>query len=457
MGQNEEHRIEELEKLTEYEISYLKTFEERLETIYPHEKEILRLAKKLNEFIKSLEGKLEKDIIEIIGRIKKDILSKFKILEEETEEEALFRVERAKKKDLLDIENFILHLYEKIGRLEEFKGKKAQMKIKRALRVLKQIIEKEERGITLNEHVFFIIDSMHSLKEGLKNAIRYESNILDSVVKHVKDRDVEELENNIMRLKEISKQVKNILRTEKYEVYKPLMTIVLREIGGAEQFKKMRKKDKITLDDVKKDIFTMTDTNEISEYLKAIPMELVEEEALPHLLNYRLKAREIAEKQKRETVLDPLLRIFSRKIMDETLDNLIRNSQSFSFILLDIDHFKSVNDSFGHQEGDRVLKTIARLIKSQIRVSDFVCRYGGEEIAVILPRTLKKKAEDIAERIRKDIEKYDFDLPDKRHVTISGGVSVYPAPEIHTKEEVIKDADDKLYKAKKRGRNRIII
>lgn len=297
---------------------------------------------------------------------------------------------------------------------------------------------------------------MHSLKEGLKNAINYEIKLLDSAVQQVKARDVEELENTITRLKGINKQIKNILRTEKYEVYKPFMNLILKEIGGAKQFQKLLEKEKITLEDIKKDIFTMTDANEILEYIKAIPKKLVEEKVLPSLENYKIKAGEIAERQKREVAFDPLTRLFSRKVMDTELNNILAIAkQHFSFILLDIDHFKDVNDDFGHLEGDRVLKIIARIIKSQARASDFVCRYGGEEIAVILPRTKKTAAIEIAERIRQAIEKHEFNLPDGRPVTISGGVSVY-GPDGSTKKDIIKAADERLYQAKKKGRNKII-
>jgi len=451
-------KVQELERLTEFEIKYLKTFEERLETIYPHEKKVFGLIKKLNEFIKSLEGKLEKEIVEKIEEIKKEILLKFGILNEESEEDTLTRAERRKKKDLLDIQNFSINIYNALSGEEAVKEKKgaAYNKIRRFLRRLKKDIEKEERGITLNEHIFFILEHMHNLKEGLKHAVKYEAELLDLIEKQVKSREIDDLENSLMRLKGINKQIKGILRTEKNEVYRPFMNIALKEIGGAEQFSKLRERTTITLEDIKKDLMTMTDPDEIRAYIGAIPKELVEEDALPHLENYKTRAREISERQKREVAFDPLTHLFTRKIMDEELNSMTERKLIFSFILLDIDHFKSVNDSFGHQVGDRVLKTIARLIKSHARASDFVCRYGGEEIAIILPRTSKDEATAIAKRIRKTIEEHDFYLPDKRPVTISGGVSSNENNLEAKKPEIIDEADGNLYKAKKTGRNKII-
>ena len=466
--------IEELEKLTEFEIRYLKTFEERLETIYPHEKLILKLIKQLNRFIEFPDVSIEKEVLKIIETIKKEIAPKFKILNEETNEEELFRIEREKKRDLIDVENIAVKLYNGLTEAEKIPGKKedrkkkesrAYKKIRRALLKLKTAIEEEERGITLNEHIFFMLNRLHSLKNALAAAISYESQLIDNAVQKVKQRETEGLEEIINLLKGLNKQIKSILRTEKYEVYKPLMGLMIKEIGGAEQFKKLKSKGKITLEDIKKDLFTMTDSNEILEYLKILELnkELVDEKALQKIENYRIKAREIINKQKRETLLDEVTKLFARKFLELELDSLVysnnikeregKKAEAFSFILMDIDYFKNVNDTFGHQEGDRVLRIVSRKIKEKVRAYDFVGRYGGEEIAVILPRTKIETAREIAERIRKSIENYDFKLKG-RNITISGGVSVY-GPDGITKREIIDAADARLYKAKKKGRNMI--
>ncbi|MBW2978094.1 GGDEF domain-containing protein [Candidatus Woesearchaeota archaeon] len=472
-------KTEELEKLTEFEIRYLKTFEERIEAIYPHERLILKLIKKLNEFIEFPDVSIEKETIEAIKTIKKEITPKFKILNEESKEEELFRIERAKKKDLIDVENIAVRLYnglieaEKIEEGKENREKKksrAYKKIRRSLLKLKTAIEEEERGITLNEHIFFMLNRLHSLKSALASAIKYEIQILDNAAEKVKKREIEGLEDIINLLKGLNKQIKSILRTEKSEVYKPLMDLIVKEVGGAEQFKKLKEKGKITLDDIKRDLFTMTDSNEILEYLKIIELnkELVEEGALLKLENYRIKAREIIKKQKSETLLDEVTKLFTRGAFDELLDTMIKinhlkerkgeKGETFALILLDIDHFKSVNDIFGHQEGDRVLRFVSRRIKETVRINDRVYKYGGEEIVVVLPRTEIETAIEIAERIRRTIQETDFKLQD-RSITISGGVSVYGAGKDDdgiTKEEIIEAADKRLYKAKKSGRNKIV-
>lgn len=127
-----------------------------------------------------------------------------------------------------------------------------------------------------------------------------------------------------------------------------------------------------------------------------------------------------------------------------------------SLIMLDMDFFKIYNDNFGHQEGDKILVEISKLIKDYSRKMDYVCRYGGEEFTMILPQTNKKEAYFIAERLRETILKHAFlheeALPEK-HLTVSLGVATFPE-DGQTKAELLATADKLLYKAKDTGRNK---
>lgn len=118
--------------------------------------------------------------------------------------------------------------------------------------------------------------------------------------------------------------------------------------------------------------------------------------------------------------------------------------------MLDIDFFKRVNDTYGHQFGDRVLQKVANTITESIRENDSVGRYGGEEFLVVLPDTEMTHAIFIAERIRKAVEHLDF--YENAHITISGGLTVFQGETI---VELIDIVDKKLYEAKNDGRNRI--
>ncbi|MCK9594193.1 MAG: sensor domain-containing diguanylate cyclase [Candidatus Omnitrophica bacterium] len=130
-------------------------------------------------------------------------------------------------------------------------------------------------------------------------------------------------------------------------------------------------------------------------------------------------------------------------------------STQFSLLMLDIDDFKVYNDTFGHQAGDHILKEMANLLKNQSRKMDYVCRYGGEEFAIILPYTDKKEAFMIAERFRENIAKHPFihqeNLPQKT-ITTSLGLATFPENG-NTAAELGSYSDKALYEAKKKGKN----
>ncbi len=125
-------------------------------------------------------------------------------------------------------------------------------------------------------------------------------------------------------------------------------------------------------------------------------------------------------------------------------------------LLLDIDHFKLVNDHYGHLAGDGVLKTLSELVMRSCRAMDIACRYGGEEITVILPETAADGAMEIAERLRKAVEAQHFELGGSKngHITVSIGVAT-SSESLSSSRELTDSADRALYRAKEQGRNRV--
>lgn len=154
--------------------------------------------------------------------------------------------------------------------------------------------------------------------------------------------------------------------------------------------------------------------------------------------------------------IDKLTGVITRKALDDALDeNLEQASKlnnTLSIIMFDLDHFKNVNDKFGHQTGDEVLKKVCAIVKGSIRKDDICGRYGGEEFIVILPSTDLSRAAEIGEMLRSSIEKAKV-LGDKTPVTISMGIAAYPE-HAEWKQELIERVDQALYIAKENGRNR---
>jgi diguanylate cyclase (GGDEF)-like protein len=126
--------------------------------------------------------------------------------------------------------------------------------------------------------------------------------------------------------------------------------------------------------------------------------------------------------------------------------------------MIDIDHFKRINDTFGHTEGDKVIRNISDLLRNSVRKKDTVARYGGEEFILILPGAGLDETLMIAERIRRLVENTPFEIGQAQlHLTVSMGISNFPYHRAKTKEELVKMADEALYEAKRSGRNRVCI
>ena len=158
---------------------------------------------------------------------------------------------------------------------------------------------------------------------------------------------------------------------------------------------------------------------------------------------------------------DPLTAVLNRRALNERLaselERVKRYESTVSLLLIDIDHFKRVNDNYGHLVGDDVLTDVGALLQSAVRTVDVVARYGGEEFVIALPETGVVGATIFAERVRELIEEHEFSHAGGKalHLTASVGVATYPSPGLETVEDLLGKADQGLYRAKAEGRNRV--
>lgn len=183
--------------------------------------------------------------------------------------------------------------------------------------------------------------------------------------------------------------------------------------------------------------------------------------ALNRNLHREINERKSLEKKLRyQAAHDPLTGLYNRNTLEQRLTDEVsratRYNHTFSTFMLDIDHFKEVNDTYGHQTGDTVLCSIASLLEGAVRNSDYIARYGGEEFIVILPETTITKAEELAERLRNQVEAYSIPIGDDKqlNLTISIGIATFPEHG-QSWQALVEAADVAMYTAKREGRNKV--
>ncbi len=211
----------------------------------------------------------------------------------------------------------------------------------------------------------------------------------------------------------------------------------------------------------------------IAEFIveKADPDDYPKFEIVSSQLAMQVKKIKLYDTVKELSIVDGLTQVFVRRHFlerfSEEMKRSIKHRYHLCVLMLDIDHFKTYNDTYGHLVGDMTLREVANLIKEAVRRVDIIARYGGEEFVIILPETSKKAGLEVAERIRSTIAKRKFRVYDEEtHVTVSIGISSFP--EDLNKESTIENlqldmlelltrSDQALYRAKEEGRNRVVI
>lgn len=248
---------------------------------------------------------------------------------------------------------------------------------------------------------------------------------------------------------------------DNYKQYNPGVMILDFDINRIREFCAVRKLE----------CSVLIPTDEIPENLivRALSYDYIKKPINTNELNIRLNALLKTYTTKREliktAICDELTGLYNRKYLHHRLDAEIsrakRYGTSLSCLLLDIDYFKIVNDMYGYDWGDILLRKIAQMLSALVRKEDVLTRYGDEEFIIILPETTEQQAMIFAERFRKDVEKMEF-IPaneEERHpITISGGISSFPCMEEveENSNTLIRYAEHALYNAKQSGKNKIV-
>ena len=241
-----------------------------------------------------------------------------------------------------------------------------------------------------------------------------------------------------------------------------LMTMVWSEVG--ENFVRLERVIHLVEEHLSKEEVGKEERKRVMRELRELSRSFtIREFKKVELLLVKLMRRveELNREVKKLAVTDPLTGLYNRNYLKLFVEGKLmpmwrRERFPLSVALLDIDNFKQINDTFGHQKGDEILKRWGELIKKNLRGGDVAVRYGGEEVLIIFPYTLKEEAAKALERLKRELSKVDFGIG--RPVTFSGGVAGYPGDlkKVDRLEVLISLADERLYRAKRSGKNRII-
>jgi diguanylate cyclase (GGDEF)-like protein len=207
--------------------------------------------------------------------------------------------------------------------------------------------------------------------------------------------------------------------------------------------------------------FVFTQKKE-SQYRKAIKSKLEENMELKH----KEHELEVKVEQLSETVIkDSLTQVYNRRFFADKIRDVFlahkNKRQMVALLMVDIDFFKKINDTFGHLVGDEVLKAVSKVLREMTPNQGFCCRYGGEEFSIILPMLSPHKAEQLAELIRQQVSQLTFEAHPNLAISVSVGLAsvdfmhAEPQSTLHNQEDLIKLADDQLYAAKTNGRNQV--
>jgi diguanylate cyclase (GGDEF)-like protein len=171
---------------------------------------------------------------------------------------------------------------------------------------------------------------------------------------------------------------------------------------------------------------------------------------------------QLREALQEQSIRDPLTGLFNRRYMEETLKRemrrVTRQLHPLGIIMIDIDHFKHFNDTYGHNLGDRLLQSLGQFLQSHVRGEDVACRYGGEEFILILPTTSLETAQERAEHLRQEVKRLQVQDDDhsSQGITLSLGIAIYPEHG-RTMQAALRAADAALYRAKQDGRDRVVV
>ncbi len=479
-----EELLTQINEITRFLVALAEDFEMRIGIIYDHEKYFYFLettsreqraawrdgdTKKWDEL-----GQKCQDISEDMDNNTVSILKNIDIvLDEDKLTLDLLRAD-AQSIDSLknkDIDEYNIEEHELAPLLSD-----AKSKLKARQAATKEEIETETKIMAIHRKLAELIRKQHAFVTRLKYLVEQEKKILAVSFTHQKQKfDPSQRESHEKYLLSIISQIHSILMQEKLDFYDPFNSLARQEITPIDRlcnlvFEKKKQSMRIDIEQIRRIYMTFTEPEEIHMLISAIKSnpDAFTEEVQAYTKVLWQQSRKKMEDIKLRATHDLMMHIKNRSSFERDIATNVKEKIPFAIIMIDIDHFKNFNDTYGHDIGDKVLIEVGAIIKSALqRPKDNVYRIGGEEIVVLLPSTDLNGGIETAERIRKAIERHPMtDLKGEliSPVTVSSGVvaiddyehvSMLAMDVQKVVKQIMKQADNELYSAKHEGRNRV--
>jgi diguanylate cyclase (GGDEF)-like protein len=446
-----------LRKKTEEEISELKSQREQMEKQLLAEREKLKYYQEELNLLKAAKAEVvEKGTgyEEELEKMKRET-EEFKKIYEEIKKVTLLQKEAKREKRVEDVEKYnkiLRELQDKKEKLEEMEEKTKELNL--LFNVAKGLISNTNpenilRWTIKNISSFY---NYHAASYIYKE--KNKSSALIKLLYPLSEECIQELKENIQNswagLRKSKKITKIDFQIETSE-HTSLSTKTKEKISSY-IFVPIKERNRI---------IGLININSIKEFAYS-PIDKRLFSLVGNQISLAIERAKLFQKIKDSAERDELTKLYNYRYFERYFEEVFRKNQRnktpLSLIMVDFDHLKKVNDEYGHAQGNRLIKTVARIIKSKVKNRGVVIRFGGDEFAIVLPGCDQKKAFEIASKIKNRLNNFNFKIKDKSlRLSASMGIAYIPHKEINVSKELFKKADKAVYIAKEQGRDRIII
>ena len=481
-----------LATMSEQEKQAITHFDLHVRALYDHNTIISKILILSDSFKRENDEETRRRLHALVQKIKTDVLPRFKpFLEEETTDETKEEhLLLAEKEALASVHHIQFRDHHQL--LELLKGNPQhsglRAEISSLLREIEGEMRTEEVEENLIEHLQSILSELKKKMAELRDVLRDQSETIDRLESYLSWREdhfgrTDELDKIVFALRLNQETAEGLFRAEKEEVIDPFNKFLDQKRSLQKRVVAYReRRTTLSWKEMARDVWSMTQPHEVQEYhallLKyKIPLDARAErffgQALQSSVAVARKKHFSLQKFRRIAIFDQLTQAYSRYQYhlkcNEVLANYERRGKTFSLLSLDIDFFKSFNDTYGHAVGDTVLRFVSETIQRTIRKTDFLFRVGGEEFMVLLTETNREQAIVVAEKVLRSVEQSSLGMMEEENakaiivkdelkrrdrITISLGVAEF----MRDGKDLLalnKTVDDLLYASKNRGRNRI--